>query len=52
MAPEVYEKIKGKQKNLLIDLKSNDHFSLGISMASLLLGSSLQDCYLANGEFE
>lgn len=41
MSPEVYEKIKGKQKNLLIDLKQNDHFSIGITMISLLLGSSL-----------
>ena len=52
MSPEVYEKLKGKQKGLLIDLKANDHFSLGMTIASLILGNNLQDCYLPTGDFD
>lgn len=41
MSPEIYEKLKGKQKQLLIDYKKNDHFALGATMLSLLTGNSL-----------
>jgi hypothetical protein len=29
MSPEVYQKIKGKRKEPIGDLKSNDNFALG-----------------------
>lgn len=52
MAPETYEKLKGKLKNAQIDFKKNDHFALGATMLSLLTGNSIQECYLPNGEFD
>jgi hypothetical protein len=41
MSPELYEKLKGKQRNLMIDYKNNDHFCLGMTMLSLATGNSL-----------
>lgn len=45
MSPELYEKLKGKQRNLMIDYKKNDHFCFGMTLLSLFTGSTLQECY-------
>ncbi len=41
MSPELFEKLKGKQKNIVIDYKKNDHFCFGMTLLSLYTGSSL-----------
>ncbi len=52
MSPEVYSKIKGKRKEPVGDLKSNDNFALGQTMLSLYTNSTLAEIYKPNGDFD
>ena len=52
MTPELYSKIKGKSKEPIRDLKSNDWFALGQTMLSLFTSSTLSEIYKPNGDFD
>ena len=52
MQPELYQKIKGRRKEPVGDLKSNDWFALGQTMLSLFTSSTLTEVYKPNGDFD
>ena len=52
MLPELYQKIKGKRKEPVNDLRANDWFALGQTMLYLYTQSNLNDLYKPNGDFD
>lgn len=52
MSPELYKKLKGKNKTLTYNAQKNDIFSLGLTLLFLGTGESVQSFYLPDGEVE
>ncbi len=52
LSPELFHKIKNKNKKKKVDLAKNDVFSLGMVLLQLGIDQSVQKAYLANGGFD
>lgn len=52
LSPQLYKKLKGKDKTMSYHAQNNDIFALGLSILYLGTGNSIQDIYLPNGELE
>ena len=51
MAPELWQKLQGKDKKAAVSGQKNDMFSLGMSLLFLGTQDPLSDCYENNGVF-
>lgn len=45
MSPEFYAKLEGNYKDVMLNDKKNDVFSLGATILELGIGHSIKDCY-------
>ena len=52
LAPQLYKKLKGKDKSVSYNAQKNDVFALGLTILYLGTGKSVQDIYLADGSIE
>lgn len=52
LSPELYKKLKGKNKSLTSDALKNDIFALGLILVHLGTGNTVQNIYLPTGEVE
>ena len=52
VSPDLYKKIKSKNKNAQVDYYKNDIFALGLTLLYIGNGTSVQNIYLNNGEIE
>lgn len=52
LSPQLYKKLKGKDKTIAYSAQRNDTFALGLTILYLGEGQSIQDIYLPNGEIE
>lgn len=50
LAPQLYKKLKGKDKGATFNAQKNDIFALGLTILYLGEGKSIQDIYTADGE--
>ena len=50
MSPQVYAKVKGKDKKFQFDPYKNDVHALGMSLLNIGTMENVKDCYLQNGE--
>ena len=52
LSPELYRKLKGKDKSVSFNTQKNDIFALGLTILYLGTGDNLKNIYLSDGEFE
>jgi len=52
MSPQLYKRLKGKDKSTTFDAQKNDIFALGLSILYLGNGENFKDIYLPSGEIE
>ena len=50
MSPQLYGKLKGKDKKKPFDKQKNDMYALGMTVLNTGTMDSVKDCYLPNGE--
>ena len=50
MSPQLYGKLKGKDKKKPFDKQKNDMYALGMTILNTGTMDSVKDCYLPNGE--